>query len=127
VHYLALPNLIVLGSVTDHRPLDGASQEGHRLVAYLHGLDIPALSATAPEDSTNSALTQDMKSLAQELIYDLALDPAERENLEAFVKTKNISSIQEWFVLSGLPIDPTSTTYYAGLAAEAVLSIPKNH
>jgi hypothetical protein len=126
VHYLGLKDKIVLASVTDHKSVDGGTDENAQLIKYLKSVHVPSLEAPAevPTDPVPaSVLTSEQRMAAQNLVYDLAVDAKERPNLEKFVSDNDFDAVEEWFVLSDLPTTTQAQQTYIKLAQTALSRI----
>lgn len=125
VHYLGMPDLIVLVAISDHKAVDGGTQELENMVNYLHGIDVSHMRTltqhmVAPAVHT---ITPSERSEAQELMYWLAADPQERDSLLQFVNTADISHIESWLHTSGLPVHEPSMATYVDMASQALRDI----
>jgi hypothetical protein len=129
VHYQAVPDYIMLASVTDHRSMDGKTQEAKALVKYLK--DLNPKQAVAQYKQMQQPMTPEpplwdvqMLARARDLIYELAITPDERENLEQLAAVGDITNLQDYFEIESLPLDLASVQKYQTIAQEAVRSIP---
>lgn len=119
VHYLGLKDSIVLASVTDHKSVDGGTDENAQLIKYLKSVHVPSLISPGPI-STHPVLTSEQRTEAQDLVYNLAVDAKERHNLEQFVQDKHFDAVAEWFVLSDLPTTQPAQQEYFHMAQQAL-------
>lgn len=128
VHYLALPDLIVLAAISDHKAVDGGTQELDNMVSYLHGIDVPHMRTLAQQMVAPAVhtITPSEQSEAQELMYWLAADPQERDRLIQFVNTADISHIESWLHTSGLPVHKLAIATYVDMASQALRHVPSS-
>lgn len=126
VHYLALPDMIVLASLSDHRAVDGGTAELASMANYLQGVDVDAFKAQVAKLSQDSAvdstppLTPEQHQEASDLIYDLATDSTEKAFLKQAVKQNSLDPIEAWFTVAKLPLVPSAIKEYLKLAAQAI-------
>lgn len=126
IHYMALPELIILAAISDHRAVDGGTAELDSMAAYLKSIDVDSFKAKVQELAsarttvTASPLTKEQIQQATDLLYELATDPAEKNLLKQAVASHSIEPIQHWFVVLHLPQDSSSISKYLEIASQAL-------
>jgi len=125
VHYLALPDLIILAAITDHGSVEGGTQELENMVSYLHGIDVAHMRTQAQQviHAHVPQLSASERSEAMDLMYWLAADPQERLHLIQVSQTGHIDPIEAWLHTSGLPVHEQAVATYVHMAQQALRDI----
>lgn len=124
IHYQATQDYILLASVTDHRAVDGGTDEVRQLGAYLKAIHVPSLKSQPSAVEAPSALTKAQLQDAEDIIYELAAHTQERTHVEALSKLGQIDLIKDYFEILDLPLTPQAVKQYQEIAARAVRMIP---
>lgn len=124
IHYQATQDYILLASVTDHRAVEGGSDEIQQLADYLKDIHVPSLKARLPAVAQPSALTKAQLLDAEDIIYELAAHAQERTHVETLSKVGHIDLIRDYFEILELPLTPQAVKQYQEIATRAVSTIP---
>lgn len=129
IHYKATSQYILLVAVTDHKAVDGGTDENRRFSNYLDNLDVNRIVAQSLqlEPALEPVLSAAQKQEANSLIYNLAYDSGMRPELEQFAHTGIMGDLKDWWLLKDLPMDPGSVEEYQALAKHAIRTTKAVH